>query len=85
MRDAESLRLHVPGNSVTVRVPVIDGIALADFDLEPTQAVPIHPAGKIAFASEVLDASGRSLATCGRSPRDTPISGGHPRSSPAPH
>ena len=63
--NAEALRLHVPGDSVTVTVPVVQGIALADFDLKPTRAVPVDPARKIALAGEVLDASGRTVATCG--------------------
>jgi hypothetical protein len=63
--DAEVLRLHLPGDSVTVTVPVVEGIALADFDLKPTHAVPIDPAGKIALAGEALDPSGRTVATCG--------------------
>ena len=63
--NAEALRLHVPGDSVTVTVPVVKGIALADIDLTPTHAVPIEPTGKIALAGEVLDASGRTVATCG--------------------
>jgi hypothetical protein len=54
-----------PGDSVTVSVPAVEGIALADFDLKPTHAVPVDPAGKIAPSGEVLDASGRTVATCG--------------------
>ena len=65
MGNAEALRLHVPGDSVTVRVPVVEGIALADFRVTPTHAVPIDPTGKIALAGDVLDASGRTVATCG--------------------
>jgi hypothetical protein len=65
MGNAEALRLHVPGGSVTVTVPVVKGIALADFELKPTHAVPIDPTGKIALAGDVLDASGRTVATCG--------------------
>jgi hypothetical protein len=65
MGDAEALRLHVPGDSVTVTVPVVEGIALADFEITPTHVVPIDPAGEIALAGEVLDASGRTVATCG--------------------
>jgi hypothetical protein len=63
--DAAQLRLHVPGDSLTMTVPVVEGIALADFDLKPTNAVPIDPAGKIALAGDVLDASGRAVASCG--------------------
>jgi hypothetical protein len=65
MGNAEALRLHVPGDSVTVTVPVVEGIAFANFDLKPTHAVPIDPTGKIALAGDVLDASGRTMATCG--------------------
>jgi hypothetical protein len=65
MGDAEALRLHVPGDSVTVTVPVVEGIALADFEITPTHPTPIDPTGKIALAGEVLDASGRTVATCG--------------------
>jgi hypothetical protein len=63
--DAEAFRLHVSGDSVTVTVPVVEGIALADSDLKPTHAVPIDPTGKIALAGDVLDACGRTVATCG--------------------
>jgi hypothetical protein len=65
MGDAEALRLHLPGDSVTVTIPVIEGIALADVDLTPTHPTPTDPAGQIALAGEVLDASGRTVATCG--------------------
>jgi hypothetical protein len=65
MGDAEVLRLHLPGDSVTVTVPVVEGIALADFDLKPTHAVPVDPAGRIALAGEVLDPAGRTVAACG--------------------
>lgn len=50
---------------MTVTVPAVEGIALADIDLKPTRAVPVDPAGKIALDGEVLDASGRTVATCG--------------------
>jgi hypothetical protein len=65
MGDPEALRLHLPGDSVTVTVPVVEGIALADADFTPTHPTPVDPAGKIALAGEVLDASGRTVATCG--------------------
>ena len=65
MGDAEALRLHLPGDSVTVTIPVIEGIALADVDLTPTHPTPTDSAGQIALAGEVLDASGRTVATCG--------------------
>ena len=65
MGDAEALRLHLPGDFVTVTIPVIEGIALADVDLTPTNPTPTDSAGKIALAGEVLDASGRTVATCG--------------------
>jgi hypothetical protein len=65
MHDAEALRLHLPGDSVTVTIPVIEGIALADVDLTPTHPTPTDSAGQIALAGEVLDASGRTVATCG--------------------
>ena len=64
MGDAEALRLHLPGDSVTVTVPVVEGIALADVDFTPTHPTPTDPPGKIALAGDVLDASGRTLATC---------------------
>jgi hypothetical protein len=63
--DAAELRLHVHGDSVTVTVPVVEGIALADDDFKPTRPVLTDAAGKIALAGEVLDASGRTVATCG--------------------
>jgi hypothetical protein len=63
--DAAELRLHVPGDSVTVTVPVVEGIALAVVDFTPTHPVPTDAAGKIALAGEVMDASGRTVATCG--------------------
>jgi hypothetical protein len=63
--DAAKLRLHVPGDSVTVTVPVVEGIALADVDFTPTHPTPTDSAGEIALAGEVLDASGRTVATCG--------------------
>jgi hypothetical protein len=65
MGEPKALRLHVPGDSVTVTVPVVEGIALADFDLKPTHTVPVDPAGMIALSGEILDASGRTVATCG--------------------
>ena len=65
MGDPAALRLHLSGDSVTVTVPAVEGIALADVDLKPTRAVPVDPAGKIALAGEALDASGRTVATCG--------------------
>ena len=63
--NAEALRLHVPGDSVTVTVPVVEGIALADVDFTPTHATPTDSAGEIALAGEILDASGRTVASCG--------------------
>jgi hypothetical protein len=65
MGDAEALRLHLPADSVTVTVPVVEGIALADADFTPTDPAPTDSAGQIALAGEVLDASGRTVATCG--------------------
>ena len=65
MSDAEALRLHLPGDSVKVTIPVVEGIALADVDFTPTHPAPSDPAGKIALAGEVLDASGSTVATCG--------------------
>ena len=50
---------------MTATVPVVEGIALADADFTPTHPTPVDPAGKIALAGEVLDASGRTVATCG--------------------
>jgi hypothetical protein len=63
--DAAELRLHVRGDTVTVTVPVVEGIALADVDFTPTHAVPTDPAGKIALAGDVRDGSGRTMATWG--------------------
>jgi hypothetical protein len=65
MGNAEALRLHLPEDSVTVTIPVIKGIALADVDLTPTHPRSTDPTGKIALAGDVLDASGRTVATCG--------------------
>ena len=65
MGDAEELRLHLPGDSVTVTIPVVEGIALADVDFTPTHPTPTDSAGQIALAGEVVDASGRTVATCG--------------------
>jgi hypothetical protein len=38
---------------------------LADVDLTPTHPTPTDPTGKIALAGDVLDGSGRTVATCG--------------------
>ena len=50
---------------MTVTIPVIEGIALADVDFTPTHPTPTDSAGQIALAGEVVDASGRTVATCG--------------------
>ena len=65
MGDAVALRLHVPGDSVTVRSPWSKASPSPTVDLKPTHTVPIGPAEKIALAGDVLDASGRTVATCG--------------------